>query len=230
MTTEKTKLKDGAIGLKYPMLAKGNYTAWAFMKAHGVWNAVEVSKEDKSTVDEKHDQIVLAAIYQSIPEDVLLSVAEKETAREAWEAIKTMCQGADRVKKSKIQTLKSEFENLNMKETDQLDDFCIKINGLVTTIRALGEEITKRYILKRLLRAMPNKYLQIVSTIEQFGDLENMTVEEIVSSLEAHNERTRSQNDSDGGKLLLTEEEWSRRENTGGQLLLTREEWMSKTN
>ncbi|KAL8101051.1 uncharacterized protein LOC141702416 [Apium graveolens] len=141
-----------------------------------------------------------------------------------------MCQGADHVKKSKIQTLKSEFENLNMKETDQLDDFCIKINGLVTTIRALGEEITKRYILKRLLRAMPNKYLQIVSTIEQFGDLENMTVEEIVGSLEAHNERTRSQNDSDGGKLLLTEEEWSRRENTGGKLLLTREEWMSKTN
>ncbi|KAL8155018.1 hypothetical protein AgCh_000406 [Apium graveolens] len=96
MTMEKTKLKDGIIGLSYPILARGNYTAWdlkikAFMKADEVWNVVEVSKEDKSTVDEKQDQIALAAKYQSISEDVLLSVAEKETAREAWKAIRTMC-------------------------------------------------------------------------------------------------------------------------------------------
>lgn len=113
MTTEKTKLKDGDIGVSYPMLAKNNYTAWAFkikayIKAHGVWEAVEVSKEDKTLVDEKHDQVALVAIYQSIPEDALLYVAEKGTTSEECEAIQTMCQGADRVKKAKVQTLKSE--------------------------------------------------------------------------------------------------------------------------
>ena len=235
MTTEKTKLKEGALGLNYPMLARSNYTAWSlkmktFMKAHGVWDAVEISKGDETAVDEKHDQIALAVIYQSIPEDILLSVAEKKTAKEAWEAIRTMCQGADRVKKAKVQTLKSEFETLRMKESDQLDDFCMKLNGLVTNIRALGEGISESYVVKRLLRAMPSKYLQIVSTIEQFGDFEKMTVEEAVGSLKAHEERIRGQNDGGGGQLMLTEEEWSKRENTGGKLLLTREEWMSKTN
>lgn len=48
-----------------------------------------------------------------------------------------MCQGAESVKKARVQTLKSEFESLNMKEGDQLDDFCLKMNGLVTNIRAL---------------------------------------------------------------------------------------------
>lgn len=84
--------------------------------------------------------------------------------------------------------------------------------------------------MKRLLRAMPSKYLQIVSTIEQFWDFEKMTFEEAVGSLRAHDERIRGQNDGGGGQLMLTEEEWSRRENTGGKLLLTAEEWMSKTN
>lgn len=79
-------------------------------------------------------QLLRNMIRSPLPEDVLLSVAEKKTASEAWEAIKTMCQGADHVKKAKVQTLKSEFETLRMKETDQLDDFCTILNGLVTNI------------------------------------------------------------------------------------------------
>lgn len=52
-----------------------------------------------------------------------------------------MCLGAERVKKAKIQTLKVEFESLNMKNNESLDDFCMKLSGLVTTIRTLEEEI-----------------------------------------------------------------------------------------
>lgn len=124
-----------------------------------------------------------------------------------------MCQGADCVKNAKVQTLKSEFETLRMKETDQLDDFCMKLNGLVTNIRALGEGIPESCVVKRLLRAMSNKYLQIASTIEQFGDYDKMTIEEEVGSLKAHEERVRGHNDGGGGQLMLNEEEWSKREN-----------------
>ncbi|XP_074373463.1 uncharacterized protein LOC141713787 [Apium graveolens] len=194
-TTETNKLKEGAIGLNYPMLAKSNYTAWAlkmkvYMKAQGVWDAVE-AKKTGTVVNERQDKIALATIYQEIPEDVLLSVAEKETTKEAWEAIRTLCQGAERVKKARVQTLKGEFEFMCMKDADSLDDFCLKLNGLVTHIRALGETLTDSYVVKKLLRAMPTKYLQIVSTMEQFGDIENMTVEEVVGSLKAHEERLR---------------------------------------
>ncbi|XP_074328182.1 uncharacterized protein LOC141666094 [Apium graveolens] len=89
-----------------------------------------------------------------------------------------MCLGADRVKTAKIRTLKAEFEALCMKETEPLDDFCTKLNGLVTTIRALGEEVKKMYIVKKLLRAVTTKFLQIASAIKQFRNLETMTVEE----------------------------------------------------
>lgn len=44
-------------------------------------------------------------IYQEIPEGVLLSLVEKKTAKDAWNAIKTLCQGAERVKTARVQTL-----------------------------------------------------------------------------------------------------------------------------
>lgn len=227
------KNKEGMIGLNYPMLNKGNYTAWSikmkvYMQAQGVWSAVETADTEK-VVEEKMDKMALAAIYQSIPEDILLSVADKRTAKEAWKAVKTMCLGAERVKNARIQTLKSEFESLCMKETEAIDDFCMKLNGLVTTIRALGEEVQEAYVVKKLLRAVPSKFLQIASTIEQFGNLETMTVEETVGSLKAHEERIRgTQNDSSSGQLLLTAEEWIKREKDETKLLLTREEWLKR--
>lgn len=230
---ENSKTKEGTLGLSYPMLNKGNYTTWAlkmkvYMQAHGVWGAVE-NDDPKVVIEERTDKIALAAIYQGIPEEILLSVAEKKTAKETWEAVKTMCLGADRVKTARIQTLKAEFEALSMKEAEPLDEFCLKLNGLVTNMRALGGEIKEAYVVKKLLRAVPSKFLQIASTIEQFGDLEKMSIEETIGSLKAHEERLRGKVEPSGGQLLLTEEEWSKREKDEGKLLLTREEWLKRT-
>ena len=84
-------------------------------------------------------------------------------------------------------------------------------------------------MVKKLLRAVPPKFLQITSVIEQFGDLETMTVEETIVSLKAHEERVRGQIEATGGQLLLTEEEWLRQEKTEGQLLLTSEKWARRS-
>ena len=200
-----------------------------FMQAHSVWEAVEPT-DPKTAVDGKTDKVALALIYQGIPEDVLLSIADKKTAKEAWEAIKTMSQGADRVKKARIQTLKAEFEVMSMKDTDQLDDFYMKLNGLVSNIRALGEEVKESYVVKKLLRAVPSKFLQIASTIEQFGNLEKMSIEETIGSLKAHEERLKGQTGTNGDQLLLTEEEWVKREGSEKKLLFTREEWQKRVN
>lgn len=69
---------------------------------------------------------------------MVLSIADKGTAKGVCTAQKMMWQGADRVKKAKVQTLRNEFEALAMKDNEQLDDFYLKLNGLVTHIRALG--------------------------------------------------------------------------------------------
>lgn len=98
-TMEAPKPKEGSVGLSYPMLSRSNYTVWSlkmkvFMKAQGVWQAVEQS-DPKVIVEEKTDQVALAAIYQGILEEILLSIAEKKTAKEAWESLKVMCMGEE---------------------------------------------------------------------------------------------------------------------------------------
>lgn len=86
-TMEPSKTKENSVSLNYPMLTKTNYTAWSlkmkvFMQAHGVWIAIE-PKDATTVVEERTDKLALAAIYQSIPEDVLMSLAEKKSTKEA---------------------------------------------------------------------------------------------------------------------------------------------------
>ncbi|XP_074337165.1 uncharacterized protein LOC141674335 [Apium graveolens] len=120
-----------------------------------------------------------------------------------------MCQGVERVEKAKVHTLRIEFELMCMKDNEQLDHFYLTLNGLVTNIRALSEEMKEAYVVKKLVRAMQTKLLQIVSTLEHFKNLETLYVEEVVGYLKAHEERMKGgeKGESNGGQLMLTEEE-----------------------
>ncbi|XP_047309535.1 uncharacterized protein LOC124912946 [Impatiens glandulifera] len=156
--------------------------------------------------------MALAAIYQALPEDVLLMVAEKDSAKEAWETLKTMHVVVERVKEAKVQTLRTHFEATRMKDGETVDDFSMKLTSIVTGIRSLGEKVEEISVVKKFLRVVPQKYMQIVTVIEQFGDLKNMTVEEVVGRLKVHEERLHGYEDREEEKhLLLTHEEWKSR-------------------
>nr|GEY63172.1 hypothetical protein [Tanacetum cinerariifolium] len=203
---------DNLISLHCPMLTRSNYAAWAikmrvFMQGQGVWEAIK-SRTRNTAIDVKKDKLALASIYQGIPEDLLLSLVEKQMAKDAWETLKTTFMGAERVKTAKVQTLKAKFETLSMKDTEIIDDFAMKLNNIVSNIRALGEKVEDVYVVKKLLRAVLSKFLQIASTIEQFADLDNMTVEEVIGRLKSHEERVCGQSKSGEGRLLLIHQEW----------------------
>lgn len=58
--------------------------------------------------------MALAAIVQAVPEAVVMAISEKETPKEAWDALKEMHIGEEHVKKARVQTLKREFERIYM--------------------------------------------------------------------------------------------------------------------
>lgn len=205
--------KESSISLQYPMLNKHNYSAWAikmevYMEAQGVWDAV-VSEEPAET---RKDKMALAAIYQGITEATLLQLGPKKTAKDAWNTLRTMYLGAARVKEVKAQSLRWEFDGLRMEDDEAVDDFAAKVSTLVNKIRSLGEGIEEEYIVKKILRSVSPKFVQIASTIEEFGDLKTKTMEELIGSLKAHEERyhKRGANGNDE-HLLLTRAEWEAR-------------------
>jgi hypothetical protein len=195
-----------------PMLTKSNYLIWALkmkalMRSAKIWDAVE--PEGAKTVDETMDQKALTAIYQGIPKDMIPLIAEKKTSAEAWETIKTNRLGDDRIKDVRVQTLKSEFDRLQMKDIESVDNFALRMTTITNEIRLLGEKFEKSNAARKFLQVVPSKFLEIASFIEQFVDLKTITMEEVTGRLKAHKERLRrSSDEKDDRQFLLTRSEW----------------------
>jgi hypothetical protein len=211
------QVKEEGVVLRYPTLAEDNYGAWAvmlkiFMRAQGLWAAVE----GRQAVDDRLDQMAPAAIVQAVPESVMMDVAEQETAKKVWDALKEMHVGEERVKKARVQTLKRELDGMYMDESEKINEFCSKVTTIVNEIRSLGTKVEEIAIVEKLLRSVLNKFLPIVSTIEQWGDLTVMSVAEVIGRLRTFEESSKGRRrDREEGKLLIAHAEQR----------LTRAEW-----
>ena len=124
-------------------------------------------------------------------------IAAAKTSKEAWQTLKTAYQGMEKVKTTKLQLLRRDFENLNMKESDNIDSFFTHVIGLVTQMRTHGETIEDRRIVEKILRVLPSKFDAIVTTIEETKDLSSFSVDELHASLITHEQRlSRNENSS----------------------------------
>ena len=147
----------------------------------------------------------MAAISQSVPDDVMMSIVEYESAKEAWEAIRTMRIGDERVVQARISHLTRRSERLTMEGGEDVGAFGRRLTALVGEIRALGENLQEHAVVKRLFAAVPDRFLPIIGTIEQWGDVKKMSVAEAIGRLRAfeENESGRRQDRSDDGEKLM---------------------------
>jgi hypothetical protein len=60
---------------------------------------------------------------------------------QAWDILETAYQGTSKVKIAKLQALRREFENLQMKDSDSIDQFTYRVTELVNQIRQNGDEL-----------------------------------------------------------------------------------------
>jgi uncharacterized protein YfkK (UPF0435 family) len=94
-----------------------------------------------------------------------------------------------------------------------VEDFSIHITAIANELRVLGDEVTDKEVVKKMLHSVPEKLEQVAISMETLLDLNSLSIEEVVSHLQAVEQRKKvsaPQVIADvGGRLLLTEEEWS---------------------
>ncbi|XBI03957.1 hypothetical protein VPH35_132314 [Triticum aestivum] len=150
-----------SVPVQYPMLTDTNYSLWAakmkvLMKPLRIWSAIEGSGE----YDQAADEGAFAALSQSVPDHVMLQVAECDTAREAWEMIRCARLGEDRVKKAHARQLKKQFDRLDMADRETIPEFAKKLIPLVSEIHSLDVTLEDEAVVERLFSAVPDRFTE----------------------------------------------------------------------
>jgi hypothetical protein len=92
------------------------------LQVQHMWEAVQYGDVDHH----EEDRQVLDALIAAVPPKMQFSLSNKRTAKEAWDAIVATCIGSDRARKSTLQALRKEWENLAFKPGEDVDALCCR--------------------------------------------------------------------------------------------------------
>ena len=90
-----------------------------------MWDAVRYGNAD---FDE--DRRALETLLAAVPTE-MHSLTNKRTDKDAWDAIAVARISSDRARRSTLQKLLQEWENLAFKPGEDVDDFALRLNTLM---------------------------------------------------------------------------------------------------
>ncbi|CAN6238154.1 unnamed protein product [Urochloa humidicola] len=206
--------------VELPLLTKGNYQEWSLamqvsLEALELWDVVEEASKDRAK-----DRRALAAILRGVPPEMKSGLAVKKSAKEAWDSVKKMRGGDDRVKAANVQRLMKVFENLSFRDGEAVGDFAVRVDRLAARLGDLDEVLTDSRVIRKVLRAVPRRLKQVAVSIEIHGDLNTMSLDELVGQLQVAEEADAEDdpvvNAGSGEQLLLTKAQWEARSRQRG--------------
>ncbi|XP_057870879.2 uncharacterized protein LOC131077401 [Cryptomeria japonica] len=175
-----------------------------------VWNIVCSKYSVPATIptdpDEKKQYEMNArakhAILCGLTKDVFVKIMHCKSAHEIWEKLENIYQGNEKVKQSKILTLKTQFEEMRMKDDEKVAEYFLWIDEVVNGMRGLGEEVDEFTVVKKEIRTLLPKYETKVSSLEEKKNFNKLTLDDLQGTLTAFEMRT---NKVDNASSLLKE-------------------------
>ena len=87
------------------------------------------------------------------------------SSKQAWDKLKIIYEGESKVKESKLQTYKGQFESIKMKEEENISEYLLRVDEFVNAIRGLGGKLKEKEVVSKVLRTLPMRYDPKVSTL-----------------------------------------------------------------
>ena len=89
------------------------------------------------------------ALLNGLSETVFTKVAHCISAKEIWDKLQNIYEGDSKVKAVKLQTYRGRFEQINMKEYENIATYFLRVDEIVNAIIGLGEEIKESVIVQK---------------------------------------------------------------------------------
>nr|GEW90530.1 retrovirus-related Pol polyprotein from transposon TNT 1-94 [Tanacetum cinerariifolium] len=168
---------------QFPRLTKDNYGSWcirmkALLGSHDVWEIVEegVKKvDDEGSLsatqrvelqkERKNDQSALTITYQCLDDAMFEKDANETTSK------------------------KREFEKLQMEESETVLDYFTRVLTISNEMKRNGESLNDTRVIEKILRSLPPCFDYIVVAIEESKEIDSMTIDQLMGSLQAHEEK-----------------------------------------
>jgi hypothetical protein len=128
-------------------------------------------------------------IQQGVHDSMFSRIASAESAKEAWDNLKVEFQGDSTVQSAKLQGLRRTFENISMKDEENMGNYFSRVMNNVGQQRSYGEELLDHKVVEKVLRNLSPKFDYIIPSIELVYESSVITHVKLMGLLKSHEER-----------------------------------------
>ncbi|XP_010418396.1 PREDICTED: uncharacterized protein LOC104703986 [Camelina sativa] len=133
----------------------------------------------------KHNSQALSVIFKSLPRDIFNQVQGCVSAKEAWDILVVTFEGITRVRRTRLDNLASDFENLQMTETESVADYSSQLSGIAQESAVLGKRYKDKKLVKKFLRSLPDKFQPHRSAIDVSLNSDELKYNQVVGMMQA---------------------------------------------
>ena len=76
-----------------------------------------------------------------------------------------------------------------MKKDEKVSDFSSRFTKIIYELRDMGERLEEKEVVAKLLQSMQIMYDSLTFSLEQFRNMRDLSVDEVIRSLRVHEQR-----------------------------------------
>jgi hypothetical protein len=125
-----------------------------------------------------------------LSDTIFTNVAHCISAKDIWDKLQNIYEGDTKFKATKLHTYRGQFEQLKMKEYEDIVAYFLQVDETVNAIIGLGEEIEESIIVQKILRSLPMRFNPKISTLEERSNMDSISMDELHGIFIAYEMRT----------------------------------------
>ena len=114
--------------------------------------------------------------------------------------------GGNQKVRNLLNALTREFEILEMKKDESITYYFARVMIVSNKMRSNGEDMSDKKIVEKIMRTLTEKFTSVVVFIEESKDTNNMSIDELQSSLVVHEQKFRRSSINGEEQVLKVEE------------------------
>jgi hypothetical protein len=134
------------------------------------------------------------ALLNDLSDTVFTKVSHCKSAKDIWDKLRNIYEGDTKVIATNLQTYRGQFQQLQMKEDENIAAYLLRVDETMNEIIGLREEIEESIIVQKVLRSLPMIFNPKISTLEKRSDINSIRMDELHQIFTAYEMRTKQEN------------------------------------